>query len=312
MKPNSDSIFVTGIGLVDAVPRDPERIYNHFFRGGTSPEFLDRAAEMTVQANIREDTLHIIAAITNKGAGHKLPTGVSFRNMLLVVTAANGTDTLALISGERIPHFGGTGNLAEGNYANHPGKDFALVTRNASTGEWPVPNWQATEIFYDSRIPAEQTDTSEYKFLIPGGNEFDISVQLLYRAVYKPWADVKGWDMREYLAADTAFTLLLTAISDDGTTPPKRFILHQNFPNPFNGTTTIRYELPEASFVNVAIYNIRGQTVAILTNTRQLAGQHQIRWDGKNREGRSVPSGVYVYRIKAGKYLKTLKMVLVE
>jgi hypothetical protein len=310
-KPNADSIFVSGIGLVDAVPRDPQRIYNHFFRGTTS-EFLDRSAGLAVTAEIYDDTLQISAAVTNRGAGHKLPTGVSFRNMLLVISALRGTNMLAQISGETIPHFGGVGEAAQGNYAASPGKAFALVTRNGNTGEWPAPNWQATEIFYDSRIPANHTDSSEYRFLIPGSGQLDISARLLYRAVYKSWADAKGWDLREYLMADTAFTLQVTAIAEIEKSLPETVVLHPNFPNPFNGTTLISYELPAAVFVNLAVYNIRGQKIATLVNRPAQPGQHQTQWDGKNHAGEEAPSGVYFYRLSAGSFVKSHKMLLVR
>ncbi len=93
---------------------------------------------------------------------------------------------------------------------------------------------------------------------------------------------------------------------------PTDFVLAQNYPNPFNPSTTIRYALPTPVDVQLSIYNVLGQRVRLALSGRQLAGNHTYLWDGTNDAGRPVASGVYFYRLKAGEYVKTRKMMLLN
>lgn len=100
-------------------------------------------------------------------------------------------------------------------------------------------------------------------------------------------------------------------------TGPKKFALRQNYPNPFNPTTRIRYELPVSSDVSLKIYNILGQEVTTLINRTQKAGYHELQWNGQNKSGLRVSSGVYVYRIVARgengrQFVQTRKMMVVK
>ena len=88
---------------------------------------------------------------------------------------------------------------------------------------------------------------------------------------------------------------------------PKHFVLGQNYPNPFNPSTTIRYGLPNRSQVMLAVFNMLGQEVATLVNGNQEEGYHEVTFDGKN-----LSSGVYLYRIQAGSYVETRKLLLMR
>ncbi len=88
---------------------------------------------------------------------------------------------------------------------------------------------------------------------------------------------------------------------------PMQFLLSQNYPNPFNAFTVIQYNLPEASDVNIEIYDLLGRRVETLIQTEQQAGHHQVTWDAKN-----TSSGMYFYKIQAGEYDETRKMVLLR
>lgn len=92
----------------------------------------------------------------------------------------------------------------------------------------------------------------------------------------------------------------------------KDYKLYDNFPNPFNPETTIRFDLPDDSNVTVKIYNITGAIVRTLLNTREVAGNHSIVWDGKNDVGRDVSSGVYLCKMTAKHFQSTKKMLLVR
>jgi hypothetical protein len=88
---------------------------------------------------------------------------------------------------------------------------------------------------------------------------------------------------------------------------PASFDLQQNYPNPFNPSTIIRYGLPLRSQVALNIYNTLGQQVATLVNRNEEAGYHSVRFDGSN-----LASGVYFYRLQAGTYVETRKLLLLR
>ena len=91
-----------------------------------------------------------------------------------------------------------------------------------------------------------------------------------------------------------------------------KFVLHQNYPNPFNAQTSIKYYLPQGSDVQLAIYNIMGQKVKTLVNGFQGAGFRSVSWDGTDKNGAEVASGVYFYRLKTGYWQETRKMLLMK
>ena len=93
---------------------------------------------------------------------------------------------------------------------------------------------------------------------------------------------------------------------------PASYTLHQNFPNPFNPATVIRYDLPEASEVVLKIYDVMGREVRTLINARQSVGFKSIVWDGMNEHGQRVSSGVYVYKLLAGNHTQTRKMLFLQ
>jgi len=93
---------------------------------------------------------------------------------------------------------------------------------------------------------------------------------------------------------------------------PEKFELSQNFPNPFNPMTTIRYALPEKANVRLTIYNMLGKEVRTLVNEVEEAGYKSVIWDGLDQYGRSLSTGVYIYRIQAGNFTQTRKMVFMK
>jgi hypothetical protein len=89
-------------------------------------------------------------------------------------------------------------------------------------------------------------------------------------------------------------------------------LLSQNQPNPFNPRTEISYNLSTDGPVRVVIFDIRGRTVRTLVNENQDAGNHDIWWDGRDADGHMASAGVYFYRLEAGSYIETKRMVLVK
>jgi len=93
---------------------------------------------------------------------------------------------------------------------------------------------------------------------------------------------------------------------------PDEFALRQNYPNPFNPITTLRYDLPENSYVNVTVYDMLGRKVKTLINQTQDAGYRSVIWDATNDYGKPISAGIYLYQIQAGGYTSTKKMVLLK
>jgi len=104
----------------------------------------------------------------------------------------------------------------------------------------------------------------------------------------------------------------VVGVDDESSTTPTKFKLEQNFPNPFNPSTIINYQLPAMSNVELTIYNQLGQIIRILIHESQPAGAYQIPWDGRDNAGESIANGVYLYRFKAGSFIQVRKMVLVN
>jgi hypothetical protein len=104
---------------------------------------------------------------------------------------------------------------------------------------------------------------------------------------------------------------VITGIAEGGKLPIS-YGVGPNYPNPFNPSTTIGYQLPEVIEVRLAIYNILGQAVRVLVDERMEAGYHRVAWDGRDAEGTQVSSGVYIYRFEAGPYHKVQKMMLLK
>jgi hypothetical protein len=117
----------------------------------------------------------------------------------------------------------------------------------------------------------------------------------------KSWtAERLQWMDQEMLStADVSFT-------------PKEYRLYDAFPNPFNPTTTLRYDLPKNSMVTITIYDMLGNRVKTLANGIQEAGNTSIIWNGRDDDGELVSTGVYIYKIQSGIFSQTKKMVLLK
>ncbi len=99
----------------------------------------------------------------------------------------------------------------------------------------------------------------------------------------------------------------------DSDNVPVEFVLNQNYPNPFNPVTHIQFTLSERNDVILEIFNIIGQRVATLINNENLsAGHHNVTWDATDQMGRTVSSGVYLYRLEAGSFIETKRMLFLQ
>ena len=103
-----------------------------------------------------------------------------------------------------------------------------------------------------------------------------------------------------------------TLSNDIDATIPQIFALHQNYPNPFNPITSINYDLPKNEFVSINVFDLMGREVKTLVNKEQVAGFRSVKWDANNNLGQPVSAGMYIYKIQAGEFRQTRKMVLLK
>jgi hypothetical protein len=101
--------------------------------------------------------------------------------------------------------------------------------------------------------------------------------------------------------------LLTTTDVKDKPVLPKEYNLMQNYSNPFNPSTKIVFELPNTGYVELKVFDVMGNEVATLVNGEMIAGRHEITFNAKN-----LSSGMYFYRITAGNFTKTMKMILMK
>lgn len=94
--------------------------------------------------------------------------------------------------------------------------------------------------------------------------------------------------------------------------PPKPLTLYQNFPNPFNPSTSIAFFLPAPARVRLVVYDIEGKKIRSLSDGMREVGKHTVLWNGTNAAGNAVGSGVYYYRLEVGKKVLTRKMVILR
>ena len=93
---------------------------------------------------------------------------------------------------------------------------------------------------------------------------------------------------------------------------PKEYQLYNNYPNPFNPVTNIKFDIPKFDYVDILIYNINGQIIRTLQSGNLAPGKYNISWDGLDNHGQNLPSGIYFYYMEAAGFTKKNKMVLVK
>jgi hypothetical protein len=103
-----------------------------------------------------------------------------------------------------------------------------------------------------------------------------------------------------------------SAVAEQISTLPKTTQLYANYPNPFNPTTTLKYDLAKSSHVSLVIYNMLGQKIRTLVDAVKPAGYHAAVWDGANDSGAAIASGIYFFEFKADGYAQTNKMILMK
>ena len=157
-------------------------------------------------------------------------------------------------------------------------------------------NWSEITSFSGSNLTWSyvQIDLSAYK---------SVPIKLRFRLTSNGGYEYFGWNIDDVELSD------FNSINIDSLTIliPQKMYLYPNYPNPFNPTTEISWQLAVGTPVRLAIYDLTGQEVAVLVNEKREAGYHQVRFDGSD-----LASGIYLYRLQAGQYVETRKMILMK
>ncbi|MHB1686873.1 MAG: FlgD immunoglobulin-like domain containing protein [Ignavibacteriaceae bacterium] len=186
-----------------------------------------------------------------------------------------------------------------------PGSNFVTLPSKTAVN---IPGWDVTDLSTDGII----VNGDFYVGLIYDGTnkpEFGYSNSSNGRAWNNAGGGWASWGQTYYMRATVQ---AVTSVSEVDSKIPSTFRVYQNYPNPFNPTTTIQYALPEARSVKIIVYDINGKEVTVLANNFQNAGTYSVTWNGKSDNGQQVASGIYFYRVQAGNYVQTNKMVLLK
>ncbi len=165
---------------------------------------------------------------------------------------------------------------------------------------------------------------SQYEFMTPGCIEFrleKIEEELLHNlqlVILKwnlyDWINLESENNGESVAASitSGGTYVLAGNKGVNHELPQRFALYPNFPNPFNPSTIIPFELPESAHIKAGVYDVMGREIALLTDRVYNAGYHQLTWAGKNYFGNYTGSGIYLLQVETGEKIFRNKMVLMK
>jgi len=143
------------------------------------------------------------------------------------------------------------------------------------------------------------------------GDQLHPKIMLWNNQIYSTWQDNRivgtGYDI---WANVLDWNNPVDEISDNLTQKPSAFVLCQNYPNPFNPRTTIEFSVPQSEFVVLKIYNLLGQEITTLVSEKLNAGNYKYSWDSSRHDG--IASGIYMYQLQAGKYVRKKKMIFLK
>jgi hypothetical protein len=208
---------------------------------------------------------------------------------------------------------------------HYDGIEWSYVMHNGSPHDWPFLQalWGSAEddifaVGFDGAIM--HYDGIEWSEMTSGTTEALVDVWgCAGDDVYAVGTDgtILHYDGAEWDTTASGTTTHLKGIwcigdVAESDAPMIPFSLHQNYPNPFNPTTTIRFDLPHAVHVELCVYNVKGELIATLVNQHLMEGRKEVTWSAKDNRGRAVSSGIYFYRLVAGDFVQTKKMVLLR
>jgi hypothetical protein len=158
--------------------------------------------------------------------------------------------------------------------------------------------------------PADGNISSYFVEFAAAADEETLTVEWTIESDPDPVASYGGWSNGPVRAVTLREGLV--GVEASGDLIPEGFALAQNYPNPFNPSTTIRFTIPQREVVRLSIYDLTGREVRALVQAPYAAGEHSFIWNGRNDAGIVLPSGVYFYRMEAGEYTVTRKLMFLK
>jgi sugar lactone lactonase YvrE len=312
-----------------------EIFYNFYYNGSTAGQAERREATVTASPLLVEDVLNSESEL------HRMPvfrnTAVLARDVLVTLTCDARPAMERLKTGGQLTDIQGVINVTSPDQV----KTLGMAVNGPFTGGWGT--WgiglmaSATNKMWDDGTHGDAVANDgiytlqvqfnkdsldvigqEFKFGIGGGdNEGGYGNNHIENiddtnGAFTIAAQFGSIDPVAYSAWDYDKRGPKTAVEKLADRIPAEFSLVQNYPNPFNPTTMISYNLPKATDVRLTVYNILGAKIATLVDGKQAAGSYKANWNAMDESGRAVSAGVYFYRIEAGTFSKTMKMLLVK
>jgi len=177
-----------------------------------------------------------------------------------------------------------------------------------------------TDIIGQRYFSSGNPNGGNYRIVTDGPNSGEISPVVCAdnSSIIFSWQDNRRSEGRDIYAKIVGWNWNgVTDVIDEGNINPKDFSLSQNYPNPFNPNTKIKYQIPELSFINIKVYDVLGNEVATLVNAEKPEGSYEVKFSatGGSATGGDVynlTSGIYFYRLQAGSFIETKKMILLK
>lgn len=217
--------------------------------------------------------------------------------------------------------------------------DVALGTSNkTAAGEWLVPleikfldsafsgsfdvQFNGTSMKFDSAVIEDRfanlcieniVSTGEVKFAFASGyslKENYLKINLLFDGSTGVAPLPTAFKIANIIVDDNP--AIISSIKQPENDSPTEWKLGQNYPNPFNAESFISYQVPNEAHVTIEVFNLLGQKLQVLVNQKKLPGFYNAAWNGKDANGMSVGSGIFIYRMQAGQFSAIRKMVLVQ
>jgi methionine-rich copper-binding protein CopC len=285
---------------------------------GDAITYSASSAEENVTATVSNDTLHLVPAADWNGSASITATATDANSasvstmFTLTVTAVNDAPVAVELN---YPTDGIVIGL-QGVHVSHDSIGFDWTASSDIEGD-AISYWLVSRHFVEGRSDTLFHDTTltDTVFSVPLKRFIKDQAELLSKLTVLRWNIIPHDDEDGPRSHNGPFHLKLDGdlLAVGGEEPiPTQFSLHQNYPNPFNPTTTMLYDLPEAAMVHLVIYDVLGRQVRTLVNQDLTAGYHRAVWDATDDLGRPLSGGLYIYRIQAGGFSKTMKMVLLK
>jgi len=182
------------------------------------------------------------------------------------------------------------------NDAAYVSHDFYHVAPESPSpgGMWWIPDYPPVEFkldnFYAMNVPRELRRYQAPRDILEKLEPQQIHTEIEYAVIISPiWTDVEERGQR-----------------------PTKYYLACGYPNPFTNEVELRYEIPKPGHVSLKVYNVMGQLIKTLVDGDQISGSYSVRWDGTDDMSRNVPPGIYFYKLKVDKFIRTGKLVLMR